>query len=105
MSSKTPVPHSEQLAAGEGVHLPEVVVYFDKDYGGAEWRTNLSYSYVGSAWNDQISAIIVVSGTREFFRDINFGGPSKQLGPGYYPWVEAVGIPNDSISSFKAISL
>jgi hypothetical protein len=87
-----------------GVHLPEVVLYEHVDFGGAEWRTNLSYSYVGSDWNDRVSSIIVVSGTWQFFVDVDFGGASVTLGPGYYRFVQDVGLPNDSLSSFKAIS-
>lgn len=85
--------------------LPEVVVYWDKDFRGASWRTNLNYSYVGGYWNDRISSIIVVSGIWEFYEHKDYGGWAVRLGPGYYHWVEEVGIPNDKISSFKCISL
>lgn len=87
--------------------LPEVVVYFDRNFGGPEWRTNLSYSYVGDYWNDQISSIIVVSGTWRFFEDSQTGAPVGghwDLGPGWYSWVEDLGIPNDTISAFEAIA-
>jgi hypothetical protein len=87
--------------------LPEIVVYFDANWGGAEWRTNLDYLYVGDDWNDQISSIVVVSGTWQLFEHANFGGAaSNLLGPGYYSFVENpdVNMANDSISSFKAVS-
>lgn len=87
--------------------VPEIVVFWDANYGGESWRTNLGYSYVGGHWNDQISSIIVVSGTWQFWRDANFKGVGDRswiLGPGYYSWVEAVGIANDTISSFLPIS-
>jgi hypothetical protein len=105
-------PHPSEQAEGEPMTLPEVVVYADAYYGGNEWRTNLNYSNVGSDWNDEISSIIVVSGTWVFYSGINYmpddtvGWPvSAPLTPGYYPWVEAepVIITNDSISSFKCI--
>jgi Beta/Gamma crystallin len=86
---------------------PEVVLYQDINFGGGEWRTNLGYSYVGDSWNDTISSIIVVAGTWQFWRDRDFQGVGDQpwiLGPGYYSWVEAVGIPNDTISSFLPIA-
>jgi hypothetical protein len=92
--------------------LPEIVVFMDANFGGEEWRTNLDYTYVGSHWNDQISSIIVVSGTWEFWSganytiDYNVGWPqSGPLTPGYYPGVEAqpVVMTNDSISSFQCI--
>ena len=72
--------------------LPEVVVYWDKDYRGAEWRENLSVSYVGDDWNDQISSMIVISGTWAFFEHSNFNndvpGSHIELDPGYYSFVE-----------------
>jgi hypothetical protein len=88
--------------------VPELVVYWDINFGGESWRTNLNYSYVGDHWNDQISSIIVVAGTWQFWRDANFrsgiAGERWVLGPGYYPWVQAVGIQNDTISSFAVQS-
>ena len=104
-AAHNPVVHGAASPWAAGVHMPEVVVYVDKDFGGAEWRTNLSYSYVGDWWNDKISAIIVVSGTWRFWEHKDFQGRHWDLGPGYYPWVEAAGIPNDVISSFQAISV
>ena len=79
--------------------LPEVVVYWDANWGGDSFRTNLDINYVGDEWNDQISSIVVVSGTWQFFENANFGG-------GYYSFVENsdVNIANDSISSFKIVS-
>src|SRR5258707_1088749 len=68
--------------------VPEVVVYWDINFGGESWRTNLNYSYVGDHWNDQISSIIVVSGTWQFWRDAGFSGVGDSpwiLTPGYYP--------------------
>jgi hypothetical protein len=86
--------------------LPEIVVFWDINFGGESLRTNLSSSYVGNHWNDEISSIIVVSGTWEFYEHSNFGGAvSKRLTPGYYSWVENsnVNIANDSISSFRCV--
>lgn len=92
-----------------GMRIPEIVLYVDINYGGRDWRTNLSYSYVGDAWNDQISSFVVVSGVWEFYRHRDFGDRmghgTQQFGPGYYRWVEAVGIDNDHISSFKCVAL
>lgn len=31
------------------------------------------------------------------------GGGAQKFGPGYYNWVADVGIPNDQISSFRAV--
>jgi hypothetical protein len=90
------------------VGLPEVVVFSESSFGGDEWRTNLNFSWVGSDWNDAISSIIVISGTWQFYGDAGFSGTySRPLSPGYYPFVQDdfVNIRNDSISSFKCISL
>lgn len=87
--------------------LPEVVVYYHSNYGEPSWRTNIGYRYVGDYWNDKISSIVVVSGRWIFYEHADFWGEHwspVELGPGYYPWVESVGIPNDSISSFKPVS-
>ncbi len=55
--------------------------------------------------NDKISSFVIVAGTWQFFRDINYTGPASNVfGPGRYVWVENVGIPNDSISSVRRVS-
>jgi Beta/Gamma crystallin len=87
-----------------GLIIPEIVVYKDINFGGDNWRTNLGWGYVGDYWNDSISSIIVCSGTWRFFEHAGFGGVFKDLTPGYYNWVEDVGIVNDTISSFEIIS-
>jgi hypothetical protein len=95
------------MLKGGNMALPEVVVYWDANWGGDNFRTNLDITYVGDDWNDQISSIIVVSGTWQFFENSNYGGvASKLLTPGYYSFVENsdVNIANDSISSFKVVS-
>ena len=59
-----------------------------------------------ASWNDMVSSFVIVSGVWQFFRDINFQTPygaGVQLGPGLYPWVEDVGIDNDSLSSIQLV--
>lgn len=85
--------------------LPEIVIYENIDFGGANERTNLNWYYVGDYWNDKISSIVIPSGVWQFFQNKNYEGPSWVLGPGYYRWVESANIPNDIISSFKCIQL
>jgi Beta/Gamma crystallin len=84
--------------------MPEVVIFEHINYGGAEWRTNLNYSYVGGYWNDRVSSIVVVSGTWRFYQHANFQGAYWDLPQGWYHWVEARLIPNDMISSFQVIA-
>jgi hypothetical protein len=84
--------------------MPEIVIYEHINYGGAEKRTNLNYTYVGDWWNDKVSSIVVVSGTWRFYLNANYQGPYWDLSQGWYNWVENVKIPNDVISSFQVIA-
>jgi hypothetical protein len=95
--------------------FPEVVIFAHAYFGGAERRFNIDVSNVGNylaswdgtTWNDIISSVIVISGTWQFFTDINYSGiSSQQVRPGLYSYVERpeINIPNDTISSFKIIS-
>ncbi len=53
-------------------------------------------------FNDKISSFVILEGKWQFFRDINFQGPSSAiLGTGKYNSVGVFGIPNDSVSSIK----
>ena len=98
---------------------PHLIVYVDRNFGGLHTHifgdtpdfTQLALGGVGSGiggdWNDKVSSFVIVSGRWQFFKDIQFH-PSPLpfpggLGPGLYPWVEAVGIDNDSLSSVKVI--
>ena len=62
--------------------LPEVVVFEHDNFQGWEYRTNLAVSYIGDDWNDQISSIIVVSGSWRFYADVDFGGRYVDLRAG-----------------------
>ncbi|MBN3941543.1 MAG: beta/gamma crystallin-related protein [Nostoc sp.] len=82
-----------------------VVLRENIDYGGKTLvKATRSVSYVGSDANDETSSIIITGGTWRFYADANYKGSYKDLGPGYYPWVENFGIPNDTISSLKLIA-
>jgi hypothetical protein len=88
--------------------LPEIVVFEHRDFGGAEWRTNLGWRNLGDFWNDKISSIIIISGTWQFFEDSDFQpGHNRTFGPGYYSFVGNGNFfpgSNDSISSFTIVS-
>jgi hypothetical protein len=103
LSKKGAIVDSKTLASFAGADAPEVVLYESMKFEDEEWRTNLSYSWVGDDWNDKISSIIVVRGLWEFFEHRDFQGQSWKLGPGYYNHVRDAGIPDDSISSFRSI--
>ena len=57
----------------------------------------------GSNWNDETSSIIVLEGTWRFYEHINYGGLSIELGPGRYPNITQLGLPDNSISSLKRV--
>ncbi|WP_158044677.1 beta/gamma crystallin-related protein [Skermanella pratensis] len=58
-----------------------------------------------SGMNDQISSFVVTSGVWTFYQDINYQTPvGKTYGPGTYPNVGQVGLPNDQISSLKCVN-
>ena len=53
-------------------------------------------------FNDRTSSIIVIDGTWQFFRHVNFVDPyPRTLGPGLHPWVVNAGIRNDDLSSLR----
>lgn len=87
----------EKLTAGGS--LPICVVCEDVNFNGAQWWWANGWDYVGDAWNDRISSIVVVSGQWTFYKDAHLQGDKWPLGPGWYPNVAAEGIPNDCISS------
>jgi hypothetical protein len=93
--------------------LPAIEIFIDSDFSFGEGRTislppSWGYSYVGDAYNDSISSVIVFSGTWAFFENGGFGGKSVFVGPGWYPFVEdsqfGGGIGNDTISSILCVS-
>ncbi|MBE9107534.1 beta/gamma crystallin family protein [Nostoc cf. edaphicum LEGE 07299] len=82
----------------------QVLLRKDIDFRGETFSATRSRSYVGDDFNDETSSIIITGGTWRFYEDANYTGSSKQLGPGYYSWVENFGITNDTISSIKLIA-
>lgn len=56
-------------------------------------------------WNDQCSSVIIKSGQWQFFEHINYEGQASDiLGPGSYPSMEFLKLPNDTLSSVKLVS-
>ena len=92
------------LLTAAAASAAKIVVYQDINFGGEHFDSTTNTAYVGDHWNDRISSIKVKSGYWRFYQDINYGGNYWDLGPGDYPWVEDVGIPNDIISSYKKIN-
>lgn len=71
---------------------------------------NLSLSEDGF-FDNQVSSFIIASGHWMFYKQGGFRSPYLRdgkplvLGPGQYPNVEALGIPEDDISSLRAVNL
>lgn len=91
--------------------MPTIIVFKDADFpfGDETFLISLpprwGYSYVGDHWNDQISSVIVLSGTWQFFEHAGFKGAHATVGPGWYTYVEnsPFNMQNDSISSLRCI--
>ena len=89
--------------------MSELVLFEHRDFRGAHKHLygsepNLNHQY-DNFFNDKISSFVIVSGTWQFFRDVNYGPPASNVfGPGRYNWVEYVGIPNDSVSSIRRVT-
>src|SRR6266567_2020850 len=86
--------------------VPHVILFEHANFHGAHKHVFGSESNLNAGddnfFNDKVSSIVVLAGTWEFFRDSEFQGSyGVVLGPGLYPWVEAVKIKNDDMSSLR----
>ena len=79
----------------------QVIVFWDANFQGEQWRTTHDSYFVGQHWNDQISSIQVLSGVWEFYWDAAYKGEVMRLGPGSYGYVGDHW--NDQISSFRCV--
>lgn len=81
-----------------------VTLYNDINFGGDALGSDTEISDLSfTAYNDKASSINITEGTWAFYTDANYQGTSVTLNPGSYSWVENVGLPNDTISSFRRI--
>ncbi len=97
-SSAAPPPAAAQYGGGRGC---EVIVFWDANFQGEQWRTRRDAGFVGPHWNDQISSIQVMSGVWEFYWDADYQGEVMRRGPGSYAYVGDHW--NDQISSFRCV--
>jgi hypothetical protein len=74
----------------------------DGDEDGWRFRTGLNVTHMLD-FNDDASSVIVYSGTWELFEHIDFQGKSITLKPGYYGSLQAAGLCNDCLSSFRRV--
>jgi hypothetical protein len=86
--------------------MAHIILFEHANFHGAHkhlFQTENNLNAGDDNWfNDKVSSFVILEGHWQFFRDSNFNGPASNiLGPGKYNWIEAFGIPNDSISSLK----
>ena len=108
MSSLHPENHPPATEVHESDHLPHIILFEHANFLGLHRHV---FGPVPSLdtdqeifFNDKVSSIVVLAGTWRLFRHVNYVGeyPIK-LGPGAYPWVGAVEIQNDDMSSLKPV--
>jgi hypothetical protein len=86
----------------------EVILFENASFRGGHQHVFQGVKDLGSmGFSQKASSIVVKSGNWAFYNDTEFDGSYPQqpvFGPGIYPWVEDVGINNDSISSLQPTS-
>ncbi len=97
------------LAASVGsVWAAEIILYDHRHFEGRSLTLHESVSDLDDYdFDNEVSAVIVVSGTWELFRDDNYEsnhGPSKVLGPGEYPNLSHIDFKRNKLSSVRLIS-
>ena len=97
------------LAASVGAAwAAEIILYDHRNFGGRSLTLNLSAPDLDDYdFDNEVSAVKVISGTWELFRDDNYEsnhGPSKVLGPGEYPNLSHVDFRRNKLSSVRLIS-
>ena len=87
--------------------MDQVILYEHRNFRGAHkhvfWAEPNLNADEDDLFNDRTSSIVVLAGQWVFYRDSNYKFVDGTLGPGIYPWVEAVGIKNDDISSLRPL--
>ena len=85
----------------------QVTFYKNDNFQGETTTVTGNNAWIGNAWNDSISSLIVnPAGIATFYKDCNYTGAMVSLNPGTYTLsqLQARGIVNDDISSLKVSS-
>lgn len=81
------------------------ILFENENFRGAHLHVFQAETDLGSlGFDNKTSAIVVEAGNWSFYSDTQFDGSYPQepvFGPGIYPWVEDIGIGNDSITSLR----
>ncbi len=82
--------------------MAQVIIFEDINFQGKLKQVSTDTALLED-FNDVTSSFAVLEGNWQFFNKANFDDFVTTLGPGVYPNVEAVGIPNDAISSLRPV--
>ncbi len=99
----------------ESATMGRILLFEKRDFEGRAkdillGSPNLSFSEDGF-FDNQVSSFIIASGNWIFYKESGFRSPYLRngqplvLGPGRYPSLEALGIPDNDLSSLKAVNL
>lgn len=87
--------------------VPQMIVFSERGLQGRHWHIFGDVPNIGEVsltWDDNISSFVVLAGQWQFYRDRCFQTPVGGLfGPGVYPALSDVGVPNDAISSIQLV--
>jgi len=79
-----------------------LTLYSHTDFGGSTRIVTADTPDLGTiSFNNQASSLKIRSGTWILYRDRNYGGASIILGPGSYPRLGPLGLPNNTLSSIR----
>lgn len=79
----------------------DVTIYQHAQFAGAARRFTGDVPWVGDAWNDQVSSIVISAGVWQFFQHARYEGAVMTLRPGAVGYVGDRW--NDQISSFRCV--
>lgn len=85
----------------------QVRLFKNDNYQGESWTVSGNSAWIGGAWNDSVSSLIInYTAGASFFKDCNYTGDVISLEAGNYTLaqLQARGISNDAISSLKVSS-
>lgn len=87
--------------------VPHLIVFSEKGMQGRHWHVFSdipSISGISFTWDDNISSLVVLAGQWQFYRGRHFQDPvGGVIGPGVYPSLATIGIPNDAVSSIQLV--
>ncbi len=87
--------------------VPHLIVFSEKHLQGRHWHVFgdvPNIADISFTWDDNISSFVVLAGQWQFFRGRHFTDPVGEVfGPGIYPLVTEVGVPDAAVSSIQLV--